>query len=416
MKKIFKVTFMTGILTFIRMFVGFIIAKVVAIYTGPAGMAMLGQVQSVVSALTGIASAPVGSGLIRYTAEYQTKGYEACSIWWRSCVLWVLWILAIIVPIGLFFSKNISLFVFKTEEYSFLLIILTLLLPLSAVGTLVASVINAQQNYRKYFLLGIISTLVSSIIMVIMIINYNLAGALFACAVQTSVIGLIMLIGVCKEPWIKWQYWWGGVKKEQMMAIGGYILMAITSAICTPLSLILVRNILVSNVGWDIAGQWQAVWKISEVYLGVITIALGTYYLPRLSSMTGVINIREEINQTSKIIVPLLIILAVFVYLLRDIALSLLFTSKFGPARDLFSVQLIGDVIKIISWLYAYPMISRGATRWYVATEIFFSLTFVLFTLCFVKFYGVHGANFSYAINYCIYFIFVYMNLDRISK
>ncbi len=33
------------------------------------------------------------------------------------------------------------------------------------------------------------------------------------------------------------------------------------------------------------AGQWQAVYKISEVYLGIITIALSTYFLPKLSTL-----------------------------------------------------------------------------------------------------------------------------------
>ena len=46
MKRLLKVTAMTGLLTLLRMAMGFVIAKVVAVYTGPAGMAMLGQVQS----------------------------------------------------------------------------------------------------------------------------------------------------------------------------------------------------------------------------------------------------------------------------------------------------------------------------------------------------------------------------------
>ena len=37
-----------------------------------------------------------------------------------------------------------------------------------------------------------------------------------------------------------------------------------------------------------------------------------------------------------------------------------------------FAIQLSGDVIKIAAWLYAYPMVSRGATKWFVGTEIVF--------------------------------------------
>ncbi|MDT9693982.1 O-antigen flippase, partial [Streptomyces sp. P9(2023)] len=89
--------------------------------------------------------------------------------------------------------------------------------------------------------------------------------------------------------------------------------------------------------------------------------ALSTYYLPRLASLTGVDAIVSEIHKTARVILPIVIVLALGVYLLRDVAIWLLFTEEFKPARDLFAVQLCGDVMKIASWLYAYPMLSRGA-------------------------------------------------------
>ena len=83
MKRLLKVTAMTGLLTLIKMAMGFVIAKVVAIYTGPTGMAMLGQVQSMVGSLNGIINAPAGSGVVRFTAEHKDNGFAACSPWWR---------------------------------------------------------------------------------------------------------------------------------------------------------------------------------------------------------------------------------------------------------------------------------------------------------------------------------------------
>ena len=79
MRRLLKVTAMTGLLTLLKMAMGFVIAKVVAIYTGPTGMAMLGQVQSMVGSLNGVINAPVGSGIVRYTAEKREQGFEACA-------------------------------------------------------------------------------------------------------------------------------------------------------------------------------------------------------------------------------------------------------------------------------------------------------------------------------------------------
>ncbi|RRO08356.1 O-antigen translocase [Pectobacterium aquaticum] len=416
MKKLLSVTFFSGLLTLAKMGSGFIIAKVVAIYTGPSGMAMLGQIQSIVASLNGIVNAPVSSGIVRYTAEFEKEGMEGCAPWWKASLWWLAIILCILMPVGFFFAPTLSNFLLSDPNYVWVIFVAVASLPIAALGTLVNSVINGYQQYKRFVMLGAISTAFSCVLMITLIVNFGIKGALLAAAVQSGLIGIILIFSVLRQPWLKLSYWWGGTDRLHKKKIGSYVLMAITTSLTTPMALIGVRNILISHVGWEGAGQWQSVWKISEVYLGVITIALSTYYLPKLSTLRGVKNIRAEINQTAKIIVPIAAIMALGVYLFRDLAISLLFTEEFRSARELFAVQLIGDVIKIVSWLYAYPMLSRGATKWFVSTEIVFSITLVIFTYIFVPFYSTQGANISYVVNYSFYLIFVVTFFSRYSR
>ena len=416
MKRLFKVTAMTGLLTLLKMAMGFVIAKVVAIYTGPTGMAMLGQVQSMVGSLNGIINAPAGSGVVRFTAEYKEQGFDACAPWWRAALQWVLIISAIAIPVGLLFAKPIASGILKDVNLAWVVMATVIVLPFAAIGTLCNSVINGQQLYRRYVGLGMLSALISSGVMLGMIAWQNIEGALLAAAVQAALIGVVMLITNLRQPWFKLRYWWGPVAPKARKDIGGYMLMAITSALTVPVSLILIRNILIDQVGWDATGQWQAVYKISEVYLGVVTMALGTYYLPRLASLTSVDAIVSEINKTAKVIIPMVAFMALGVYLLRDVVISLLFTESFRSARDLFAIQLTGDVIKIASWLYAYPMLSRGATKWFLGTEIIFSISVVTLTYFLVSKMGLKGATVAYLVNYSVYFLIVKLNIKRFSR
>lgn len=416
MKRLLKVTAMTGLLTLLRMAMGFVIAKVVAIYTGPTGLAMLGQVQSLVGSLNGIINAPAGSGVVRFTAENKEQGFDACAPWWRAALQWVLIISAIAIPLGLLFAKPLAIGLFQDASLAWVVVVTVIVLPFAAIGTLCNSVINGQQLYRRYVGLGMLSALISGCVMLSMIAWQNIEGALLAAAVQAALIGVVMLIANLRQPWFKLRYWWGAVEPKARKDIGKYMLMAITSALTVPVSLILVRNILIDQVGWDATGQWQAVYKISEVYLGVITMALGTYYLPRLSSLTGVDAIVSEIHKTARVIIPIVATMALAVYLLRDVAISLLFTEAFRSARELFAIQLTGDVIKIASWLYAYPMLSRGATKWFMGTEILFSLSFVALTYLFVANMGLKGAVVAYLVNYSVYLFVVFFNVKRVAR
>lgn len=416
MKRLLKVSAMTGLLTLLKMAMGFVIAKVVAIYTGPTGMAMLGQVQSMVSSLNGIINAPVGNGVVRFTAEYKERGFDICAPWWRAALQWVIIISAIAIPSGLLFSKPIAEWLFQDKKLAWVVMITVMMLPLAAIGTLLNSVINGQQLYRRYVGLGMLSAIISGCVMLGMIALYKIQGALLASAVQAALIGIVMLIANLQQPWFKLRYWWGGVEPLARKQIGSYMLMAITSALTVPISLILVRNILISQVGWDATGQWQAVYKISEVYLGVITMALGTYYLPRLASLKDIELIIGEIHKTALLIIPIVATMAFAVYLLRDVAITLLFTDAFRSVRDLFAIQLTGDVIKIASWLYAYPMLSRGATKWFVSTEIIFSLSFVLLSYIFVSKMGLKGATIAYLVNYSLYGLTIFFNVRRFAR
>lgn len=416
MKRLLKVTAMTGLLTLLKMAMGFVIAKVVAIYTGPTGLAMLGQVQSLVGSLNGIINAPAGSGVVRFTAENKEQGVEACTPWWRAALQWVLIISAIAIPVGILLAKPIASSLFEDASLAWVVVATVCVLPFAAIGTLCNSVINGLQLYRRYVGLGMISALISGGAMLTMIALYNIQGALLAAAVQSALIGVVMFVANLRQPWFKLRYWWGAVEPEARKQIGGYMLMAITSALTVPVSLIFVRNILIEQVGWDATGQWQAVYKISEVYLGVITMALGTYYLPRLASLTGVDAIVSEINKTARVILPIVATMALGVYLLRDVAITLLFTDEFRSARELFAIQLTGDVIKIASWLYAYPMLSRGATKWFMGTEILFSLSFVALTYLFVANIGLKGATVAYLVNYSLCFLSIYLNVKRFAR
>ncbi|MGI2209574.1 O-antigen translocase [Shewanella baltica] len=416
MKRLFKVTALSAILTFLKIAIGFVIAKLVAVYTGPTGLALLGQVQSVVAGFNGIANAPVGNGLIRYTAECKNDSFESTSKWWIACSQWTLLLLCIIIPIGIIFSKQLAIWLFENPNWYWIIIIICFGLPLSAFGTLVNSVNNGLQRYRRLIGLGMISVFTSGLVMMYLIINHDLTGALLAVALQSSLMGIVMLFASFKEPWLKLRYWWGCSGLKEQKAIGGYVLMALTTALTIPISMIVIRNVLVAEVGWELTGHWQAVWKISEVYLGVITIALGTYFLPTLAGIKGTVAIKAEINKITSFILPLVVVIALSIYFFRDFIITVLFTEEFRAARELFAIQLCGDVFKILAYIYGYPMLSRGATKWFVATDIMFSLFFVFLSWYFVSNYGLQGMPIAYCINYLTCFVFVYFGVNHFSK
>lgn len=94
---------------------------------------------------------------------------------------------------------------------------------------------------------------------------------------------------------------------------------------------------------WDLA----RVSSISDAYLQFITASFSVYLLPTLSRLTSVQDITREISRSLRFVLPAVAAASLTVWLLRDVAIWLLFSAKFTAMRDLFARQLVGDVLKV---------------------------------------------------------------------
>jgi PST family polysaccharide transporter len=189
--------------------------------------------------------------------------------------------------------------------------------------------------------------------------------------------------------------------------------MALTSAVCVPLSHIFIRNFIGAKLSWTQAGEWEAMWRLSSAYLMFFTSTLSVYFLPRLAELKTPVEIRTEVKQCLKIILPFLIMSSVAVYLLRDLVIKILFSSEFLGIDQLFALQLTGDTFKIISWILAYVMLAKGLTFDFIISEIIFSFSFYFLIVLLLPKYGLLSTAIAHLINYVAYLIFVYAALKR---
>ncbi|MDC9615811.1 O-antigen translocase [Xenorhabdus khoisanae] len=418
MRALFSVTFWTGLLTIFKMAVGFVITKFVAVYGGPSGLALLGQLQAIVTSFNGIINAPVSNGIVRYTAENHDAGIDKCTPWWRAGIRCAIFLYLIILAVVLFCSNYLARVFLANEEYAWIIVLAGVFLPFTAIGTFVNSIINGAKDYKKYVIVGMFSTLLSCLIMVVLIYYKKWHGALISVCIQYALVGLISIAFVYRQKWFKLANFFGKTNKENVKGIAGYICMAVVSAIALPTALLLIRNEMVDQLGWLLTGQWQAVWRISEVYLSVLTLALGVYYLPKLSSIGDSNKILAEVKTTSYLMFGLAIIMALSVYVMKDFIILILFSPEFLPARELFTIQLVGDCLKLINWVYSYPMLARGSTRWFISLELFFAFLFYILTTILLHFtnLAVDSVLYSYVIVQLVCFLFLRLALKHIIR
>ena len=398
-----KTSVLTAISTVITVISAFVINKVVAVYAGPSGLALIGQLKDFVTMITNISNGAITQGIVKYTAEYQTIE-EKQKIFSTSIIISL--ISSLVIAIGLLgFSDYLSELILKDVQYSNVFTLFGFTVFLFALNTILISILNGQKEIKKYVIVNIVNSTVALILTSLLVVNFNLQGALYALVINQSIVFFVTLLFVLKSSWFKWEYFKQGVDKDSLIKLSKYSLMAITSAIAAPVSFLIIRNHIGESLSWDDAGYWQGIWYISSMYLLVVTTSLSVYYLPKLSEIQDKDELKKEIWSGYKIIIPIVVIMALAIYLLKEYVIVIAFDEQFMPMLELFKWQLIGDVIKIASWLLSYLMLAKAMTKIFIFTEVVFSLFFILLSIYFINTYGLVGVTYAYFCNYIIYLV-----------
>jgi PST family polysaccharide transporter len=174
--------------------------------------------------------------------------------------------------------------------------------------------------------------------------------------------------------------------------------MLVAHSAMSPLALILIRDLVASHLSLATAGLWQATWRLSEVYLGVVMASLSLYFLPRLGEVAGTPALRGEILRTFARAVGITAVIAAAIFLLRDWVVHIVFTEEFLPVRDLMPYQLLGDVLRMAAWTLGFVLVALVRSRWYIALEILVPAIYFGGALLLVPRFGAVGVTWAYCL------------------
>ncbi len=411
-----KTSLLNAIAVAVRILTLLGINKILAVYVGPSGYAALGQFQNAVQMITTLASGAINTGVTKYTAEYYADEDKQRTVWRTAGTIALIgsFILSMLVFV---FRNYLTQWFLGDLKYSNVFVWFSATLILFVFNTLLLAILNGKKDIPRYVVANIAGSIFALLITAWMVINWGLFGALVALAIYQSLAFFVTLALCFKTSWFRFSYLFGQLDKEVAKNLAKYTAMALTSAITVPLSHIMIRNHLGQTLGWEVAGYWEAIWRLSGAYLMFVTTTLGVYYLPRLSEIKNSHELKKEILNGYKIILPIAAISSLLIYLLRDFIIHLLFTKEFLPMRDMFAWQMIGDTLKIGSWILAYLMLGQAMVKIFLLTEVVFCISFYLWTWLLTDSLGYQAPVIAHALNYALYWSSMcYFVLNKIDN
>ncbi|WP_192034468.1 O-antigen translocase [Halomonas sp. YLGW01] len=399
-----KTSFLSLIATTVKILAGLSINKAVSVFVGPSGLAVIGQFQNIMQLSMTMAQGGINTGVTKYTAQYGVDGEQLIPL--LATAARISLVCSLIVGLGLIIFSHFAAQQFlESAEFSYIFVLFGCTIVLFVINQLLLSIVNGLKEVKNFVLINVAQNTFSLFYTTLLVVYFGLDGALVALVTNQSIVLALVIWHLRNHAIVKLQTFKRKFDLAQAKKLFRYSAMAITTATAVPISHLVIRNYLGETLGWEKAGYWQAIWYISSMYLMVVTTTLGIYYLPRLSEINDKKKIVQELLAGYKLIMPVVMVMAVTIYLLKDFIIWLLFSPSFTPMRALFAWQLVGDVIKLAGWLLAYMMLAKAMTKLFILTELVFSGLFILLTFLFVNEFGLVGVTYAFALNYSLYLL-----------
>lgn len=398
-----KASVWTAASTLVKIGVGLLVVKLLAVSFGPSGVGQAGNFRQLVTVLGVLAGAGIFNGVTKLVAQHHDDPVHLRQVVGTSSAM-VLGFSTLLAVIFLLAAAPISQGLFGHTDYQGLV----RLVALVQMGIAWANLLLALMKGFRDAAGNALSLIAGSLIGVVAYYAcYRLGGyegALLGLALVPALIVIPAAVMLSRRGIIPWEYLkprWDAALASQL---GKFTLMALITSVTMPVAYVMMRNLMAAHYSWDEVGIWQGVSSISDAYLQFITASFSVYLLPTLSRLTAKQDVSREIGRSLKFVLPAVAAASLTVWLLRDFAIWLLFSAKFIAMRDLFAWQLVGDVLKVGAYVFGYLVIARASLRFYILAELSQFMLLTAFSHWLIPAHGALGAAQAYMATYIVYF------------
>lgn len=392
--------------TTISLLVKLITNKVIAVYLGTNGMFLIGQLKDFLKIGNTLGTMGIETGTVKYTSELNknnTNFKELLStsfkIHFYSSLIVVLLILIFYNYVTTGFSDEMSLI--KNNNYKY---ILSISIISFSIQTFIMSVLNGLKKIKIFVLINIVATLISAIILIYLVVNYSIIGAFYAL-ILSPILTLITALSICLilKPF-KLNFFNYLFKVEYLKNLSNFSLMAIAAPICLISATFIVRYYIYDEFDSNHAGSWEAMWRISAIYLLFLTTTFKFYLVPTFSNLNND-QLKKEVFKIWKTILPVIFLITILVYLSKDMIINILFTNEFNLINSLILFHLLGDIIKINCWVLGNILVAKAKTNQFILFQLEWCILFVILSIILANTYGFIGLSIAYFVTYLIHFL-----------
>jgi len=187
----------------------------------------------------------------------------------------------------------------------------------------------------------------------------------FSCAVA---LGALLRFREQLVGWVRGPgRWWDSGAAFRFGAMAGAMLV---SGLAASGTLLAVRGHITAIQGLVVTGQFDAAWGLSMNQVTLVLSSLQTYYLPELARAPNRAQRDAHISSVLTVAALTAAVAIAAIALLKPWLLTGFYSAAFRPAVAYLRWTLLGDYLKVTSWILSVPILAAGEMKIFLAADL----------------------------------------------
>lgn len=393
---------------------GLVKMKAAAVLLGPAGVGLVGLYQNLMQTAATVAALGLGAVGARQIAAAGASDPDAAfrarqALGWGTLALALAGALAFWIASG-WLAAHVLEDPVRAPDLRWLALGVALTVATGSQQALLTGLRRIGDLARAQVSSSIAGTLLS-----VLAIWWLGGGALLAMVLATPFATFLLsqwFLARLDRPALRGRRMREVFAEFRAMAALGFAFML--SALVSTFGILLVRSVVQKDLGAEALGYFQAAWAVGTMYLTFVLGAMGTDYYPRLSA---VIHDRERatrlVNEQTEVALLLCGPVILGVLALAPMAVHVLYSGQFSPAAAVLRWQLLGDILKVMSWPLGFVLLAAGAGKTFVGTETTGMGVIVGAVALLAPGVGIAATGMAFLLSYIFYLPLVYVLARR---
>lgn len=385
----------------VSMLANLVRGKLAALFLGPAGVGIFNQLSLMWNLFQISGSLGAFNGLVQHGTEAMVAKDDPAlrrlaSTWWIlltgfSCLLAIAGALA---------ARTISNWLLSDlGAHAGLVALMLVSIPFAASAQVYRALLSSSRAVSHLVRAQIGSDVGGALVFVVLVPLLGLPGAVAGFASIHLLFCLITALSVRKalgsdyvRPRIR-DFRWSVVRSNLGFGVSGLTMIALSN-----LSIIIVSRMIIDRLGLDASGIFSNAWRIASVYLGAVTTATISYYLPTLTRAETNEQMSREVNATLRFYLYLLPPLIAAMIAGAEIIVWLILSSQFLAVAPLLLLFGPAELMRIMAETLSVPLLARRRVGAFTTLYIVQAAIFVGGAALLVPRSGLSGAATAYGV------------------